>query len=150
MKDINPIKVVLVTLLVMAGVIIIVLLGTIGGARRHMMMDRDMGAQHMSMSDMMNQMSGNLENLSGDEFDKAFLSEMIAHHEGAVAMAKQVLIKSDKTELKTLAQAIISTQTSEIELMKKWQTDLFVAKDAAATDGTQPPAAADEKAPAKQ
>lgn len=72
---------------------------------------------------MSNEMSGMMAGLSGktgDEFDRAFLSEMIVHHEGAVDMAKAVLVNGKHPELKTMANAIITAQTGEIAQMKTW------------------------------
>ena len=73
----------------------------------------------MSMNDMM----GGLADKEGDEFDKAFLSEMIEHHEGAIDMAKEVPDSAKHEELKELAEGIITAQTSEIKMMKQWQKD---------------------------
>lgn len=53
----------------------------------------------------------------GTEFDLIFLEGMIAHHEGAIDMA-QMILGSENAEAKALAEAIISSQTEEIELMK--------------------------------
>jgi uncharacterized protein (DUF305 family) len=55
---------------------------------------------------------------SGPEFDRLFLTSMIAHHEGAIAMAESE--KSDgvhKGALR-LADTIIQTQTAEIKRMR--------------------------------
>lgn len=79
----------------------------------------------MDMSSMMNGMMAGLQGKTGDEFDKAFLSEMIMHHEGAVAMARAVLATSKKPELIKLANDIISAQTSEINMMRSWQKSWF-------------------------
>jgi uncharacterized protein (DUF305 family) len=46
-----------------------------------------------------------------------WLTMMIAHHEGAVAMAEQVRSSSDP-KVSTLADNIISSQQAEIEQMK--------------------------------
>ncbi len=81
-----------------------------------------------SMSDMghmMQGMMGGLEGKTGDEFDKAFLSEMIVHHQGAVEMAQAVLKSSKRPELIKLADDIISAQNKEIDMMKGWQTAWF-------------------------
>lgn len=78
------------------------------------MMDMD---SSMSMEDMME----SLENKSGDEFDKAFLSNMINHHQGAIEMAKMAKLNAKHEEIKRLADSIISSQTKEIEQMKNWQ-----------------------------
>ncbi|MBP9752144.1 MAG: DUF305 domain-containing protein [Candidatus Moranbacteria bacterium] len=56
----------------------------------------------------------------GDLFDRAFLEEMIVHHKGAVDMAKLVLEKSARPELRKLAEEIIAAQTKEIDDMKGW------------------------------
>ncbi len=76
---------------------------------------------HSSMS--MNDMNKQLEGLSGDEFDKAFTEMMIAHHEGAVDMAKLIPTRAKHEEVKTLGKAIITAQTKEIAEMKQWQID---------------------------
>lgn len=73
----------------------------------------------MSMADMNKQLEG----LTGDEFDKAFIEMMIAHHEGAVAMAELIPSRAKHDEIKTLGQAIIAAQTKEITEMKQWQMD---------------------------
>lgn len=51
-------------------------------------------------------------------FDPAFLTMMIPHHEGAVAMAKAELAKGKDPELKQLAQTIITAQQREIREMR--------------------------------
>lgn len=82
-------------------------------------------AEVMDMSDMMASMNKNLEGKTGDEFDKAFISEMILHHEGAVEMAELALTNAGHQEIKDLAQAIISAQNKEISDMKTWQMTWF-------------------------
>ena len=52
-------------------------------------------------------------------FDKAFISMMIPHHEGALTMAKAELSKGKDTKLKVLAQDIITAQQREITAMRK-------------------------------
>lgn len=73
-----------------------------------------------SMHQQMNSMTSSLQGKSGDEFDKTFLSEMIVHHEGAVEMAEAALKNAQHEEIKQMANAIISAQTSEITQMKGW------------------------------
>ncbi len=73
----------------------------------------------MSMSDMMDSLEGK----KGDEFDKAFISSMIEHHQGAIDMAKAAQSSSDRQEIKDLADDIIKAQTTEIEMMTKWQKE---------------------------
>jgi len=93
----------------------------------HQMHDGTMmgGSETMNMDQMMNSMMASLEGKTGDAFDKVFLSEMIVHHQGAVVMAEAVLKKSKRPELIKLANDIISAQTSEINMMKGWQSSWF-------------------------
>ena len=55
------------------------------------------------------------------QFDLRFLNAMIPHHEGALVMAKDVLGKSKRPEIKKLAQDILSSQQKEIDQMKQWR-----------------------------
>ena len=73
----------------------------------------------MSMMDMNKQLEG----LSGDEYDKAFIEMMITHHEGAVDMAELSASRAKHDEIKQLSQAIITAQDKEIADMKQWQRD---------------------------
>jgi uncharacterized protein (DUF305 family) len=75
----------------------------------------------MDMTSSMQSMTSGLSGKTGDEFDQAFLSEMIVHHQGAVDMAQQVLATSKRPELLQLAHDIIAAQTKEIGMMQGWQ-----------------------------
>ncbi len=77
------------------------------------------------MDSMMKQMNVGLLGKSGDEFDKAFLSEMIIHHEEAVEMAKLALTNAKHQEIKDLSKAIIEAQNKEITSMKTWHANWF-------------------------
>jgi uncharacterized protein (DUF305 family) len=79
-----------------------------------------MGDNGMDMQSMMDSMNAGLKGKQGDDFDKAFISEMIIHHQGAITMAELALTNAKHQEVKTLAKAIISAQTSEIAQMKSW------------------------------
>lgn len=72
------------------------------------------------MDHMMNTMNSNLEQKSSAEFDKAFIDEMIVHHQGAIDMANLALTRSTKEEIKNLSKEIITAQESEIAQMKQW------------------------------
>jgi uncharacterized protein (DUF305 family) len=92
----------------------------------HQMNDgRVMDNNKIDMHTTMDGMAASLEGKTGDTFDKAFIDEMIVHHEGAVAMAEMVLEKSKRPELLKLASDIISAQTSEIQTMKTWRSTWF-------------------------
>ncbi len=73
-------------------------------------------------SDSMSTMVSELKDERGDDFDKAFISGMIAHHEGAVAMAKLSESQAKHGEIKELSKNIISAQENEIAEMKQWQS----------------------------
>ncbi|MEY4313400.1 MAG: hypothetical protein RLZZ319_909, partial [Actinomycetota bacterium] len=54
---------------------------------------------------------------TGAEFDGLFLMHMIAHHQGAIDMATNVLTTSTNDEVITLANNIITSQQAEIDEM---------------------------------
>ncbi len=96
------------------------------GMMRMMGMDNSQNQQEaatdhstMSMADM----NKELEGLSGDEYDKAFIEMMIAHHKGAVEMAELSEQRAEHDEIKQLSQEIIAAQEKEIADMKQWQLD---------------------------
>lgn len=57
-------------------------------------------------------------NLSRIELDKAFLSDMIIHHEMAILMSNDVTEYLVHNELKTLTTNIKTNQAAELEIMK--------------------------------
>jgi uncharacterized protein (DUF305 family) len=61
--------------------------------------------------------------------DQDFLTQMIEHHEGAIFMAKEAEVKSNRQEIRDFASAIISSQTSEINSMYAWRKDWFGDSD---------------------
>lgn len=58
-------------------------------------------------------------------YDKRFMELMIVHHEGGVMMAKDALKKSDRPEIKEMAQNIIDSQEKEIKQMKDWEKSWY-------------------------
>ncbi len=56
--------------------------------------------------------------LKGAEFDKTWAKGMIAHHEGAIAMANEVLANGKNSEILALANAVVSGQSAEIKTLK--------------------------------
>jgi len=77
-----------------------------------------------SMSSMsMDDMTAELKDKTGDEFDKAFIANMIAHHKGAVEMAKLSAKSAKHQEIKDLSNNIIAAQEKEITQMEQWRID---------------------------
>jgi len=73
----------------------------------------------MSMDGMLTE--AQLETLKaakGAEFDRLFLEGMIAHHEGAISMAEEV-VDSKNPKVAELAASIIKSQTEQIQYMKE-------------------------------
>jgi uncharacterized protein (DUF305 family) len=54
-------------------------------------------------------------------FDRAFVDEMIPHHDGATKMARAVLTKTKDPELTRLAKGIIAAQRKEIREMNEFR-----------------------------
>lgn len=80
-------------------------------------------ADHSDTHDMtMTQMTESLKDKTGDEYDKAFLEQMIAHHQSAVDMARLSAKNAKHDQIKTLSTNIITAQEKEITDMKGWQT----------------------------
>lgn len=76
----------------------------------------------MMMENEMAGMTNELKGKTGDEFDKTFLTQMIAHHQEAIDMSKPATTNASHQEVKTLASNIISAQSKEISQMKSWKT----------------------------
>ncbi|MFY1685469.1 DUF305 domain-containing protein [Micromonospora sp. WMMD730] len=60
-----------------------------------------------------------LEGATGRDFDRLFLSLMIAHHEGAITMARQEVADGRHAGARAMAQQIVATQQGEIDTMRK-------------------------------
>lgn len=86
------------------------------------MYDAQMGHTMVMTSEMQTamMMSGDLGKADA-EFDLRFINAMIPHHEGALAMAEQALEKSERPELRQVAQNILDTQQAEIDQMQQWR-----------------------------
>ncbi|MBP7018651.1 MAG: DUF305 domain-containing protein [Gammaproteobacteria bacterium] len=84
-----------------------------------MMMDHSA----MGMMADMGQMTEELKSLTGDAFDKAFISSMIEHHQSAINMAYPGQTNAKHDEIKQLTKAIVEAQSNEITQMKQWQKD---------------------------
>lgn len=85
--------------------------------------DNMMDHSAMGMMDEMSGMENELKGKTGDEFDKAFIEQMIMHHQGALDMAAPGEKNAEHQEVKDLTKAIVTAQTKEIKQMKQWQKD---------------------------
>ena len=89
-------------------------------AERKQPLTADEGIDHSSM------MSGMLtledldavRALTGAEFDQAWVASMIAHHEGAIDMARTVLSDGQDKDIAKLAEEIIAAQSAEISTLR--------------------------------
>jgi uncharacterized protein (DUF305 family) len=69
-------------------------------------------------------MMRDLSQLSGADLDRRFLEDMIPHHMGAIMMAQSVRPHIEHQEITDMADAIMTTQSTEIELMKEFLTKI--------------------------
>jgi uncharacterized protein (DUF305 family) len=60
-----------------------------------------------------------------EQFDQRFIDMMVPHHEGAVEMAKIAKSRAQHPEIGQMADAIMSSQASEITQMKNWRRDWY-------------------------
>lgn len=60
-----------------------------------------------------------LKNLSGKDFEAAFYSMMIPHHQAAVGMSEKILESTQDPEVEKWAKSIIEAQSKEIDFMQK-------------------------------
>jgi uncharacterized protein (DUF305 family) len=69
------------------------------------------------------------------DFDKAFLEQMIPHHQMAVMMANMLEDGTRRQEMRALAQDIIVAQSKEIDAMRNWQVQWGYASSERLSDG---------------
>jgi len=77
----------------------------------------DMGSMHSVEGMMSSEDMDQLMQLSGAEFDRAWLQGMIEHHRGAITMAKQIKDEGDNPDVLALADQVITTQQAEVDEM---------------------------------
>ncbi len=79
----------------------------------------DPGHSMSSMKGMLTEDElASLTSATGKEFDRLFLTGMIAHHDGAVEMLSMIE-KTTNADVKGLGNEILASQSAEIELMSK-------------------------------
>ena len=77
-------------------------------------------SEEVSMEEQVKELSGELDDKTRNTLDRAFVENMIVHHEGAIEMAKKVVDQTKRPEVKALAEEIIATQGAEVETMNGW------------------------------
>jgi len=83
-------------------------MGTMGG------MDHGSGMGMMTQQDM-----DALAGLTGAEFDRQWLTMMIAHHTGAIDMAQAEIANGSNPDAQQMARTIVDTQQQEIDTMQQ-------------------------------
>lgn len=76
--------------------------------------------QRAAMPGMMEMNENMMQGMMKDDADVAFACGMIAHHQGAIDMAKVELEYGDDDQMKQLAEKIIADQQREIAEMTAW------------------------------
>lgn len=71
------------------------------------------GAQGMMSADEMIELT----TTTGGDFDRLWLSMMIRHHEGAVAMCKQLLVDGRSAQLQSIAATVSSAHQAQLSEM---------------------------------
>ena len=66
-----------------------------------------------------------LEALTGDDFEIAYVNAIIAHHQSALDMAEAVVDRVPHTEAREAAEKIISDQRDEIEMLTSFLKDTY-------------------------
>jgi uncharacterized protein (DUF305 family) len=74
---------------------------------------------------MMGMMEEPEELANEDPFDRAFIDNMIPHHQSAIAMAEVALDESENPEIRELSRNIIDSQRAEIEQMQTWREEWY-------------------------
>jgi uncharacterized protein (DUF305 family) len=70
-------------------------------------------------------MSDPRELAQADPFDRAFIDEMIPHHESAIAMAEVAHRETDNPQIREIADDIVTAQEREIKQMKQWREEWY-------------------------
>ena len=60
-----------------------------------------------------------------EPFDRAFIDNMIPHHESAIEMANAALKERENPEIREIAGGIVDAQEREIEQMRSWRDEWY-------------------------
>lgn len=81
------------------------------------------GTQVMNQHGMMGNETDIEQLKNASDFDRAFIEEMIPHHQMAIMMVNMLKNGTTRSEMKKLADEIIIAQTQEIDQMRQWYRD---------------------------
>ncbi len=84
----------------------------------------DMSVNHQMDGMMSPEDLAKLKDAEGVEASRMFLTQMIAHHEGAITMAEDEVSNGSNPEAVALAKDVVSSQGAEIQFMKSLLGDL--------------------------
>lgn len=88
----------------------------------------DHGNTNAHTSGMNHSMMQSSPNAASQPYDLQFLDTMMAHHQGAIDMARPAEAKAQHPELKQLAHHIVDDQQKEIGQMKSWREKWYPGK----------------------
>ena len=74
-------------------------------------------------TELSGQILSSLRKKKGDEFDKAFLTELMSHNQTAIEMASLAQERTEREEIKKWAKYVSDAQISDISQMKTWYND---------------------------
>ncbi len=84
------------------------------------------GSYGMMGGGMMGGNFGDLKDLeAAEQFDKAFIEQMIPHHQMGIMMARMAGNATGRTEIQGLTDSIIRTQSDEIDRMQQWYQEWY-------------------------
>nr|WP_244323825.1 DUF305 domain-containing protein [Mixta intestinalis] len=88
-----------------------------GEAHQHQALSPAQQSYQHGMMEMHDRM---MQGLKAQDADVAFAQGMIAHHQGAIEMAKTELQYGKDPDMRKLAEQIIAAQQPEIDRMQVW------------------------------
>ena len=65
-----------------------------------------------------------LKNKEGEAFDKAYLQEMVKHHQHGIEMMNMAMEKAEDEEIRGMSEKMAKTQAEEIEKMQTMLGDI--------------------------
>jgi uncharacterized protein (DUF305 family) len=105
---------------------------------RHNMTPQMIASMNASrMGHMMSIEAARLANLTGAQFETAFMDRMIMHHQMAIDMSQAVVGRGMHGDAEALAQGIVASQGPEIDRMKAWRT-AWAAEPSAPAESASP------------